>query len=559
MGDSRLTAPQIRDYVGGRSFDLGMKYLGDGAIFNARCEGTKLTASCRGSHRNSYRVRATLGGKGVLTASCTCPVGSGSCKHVAALLLAWAWRPELFREARETDALLAAKSKEELIVLVKQILRRRPELESLVEAMPEPGKPADPKLFKQQADAAFANASGDWDEAAGIAEELQTILDDTDELLHAKHWLDAAAIYQGVLESLIENAESIGDEDGCMSEVIGDCADGLGECLPKIADADRRMSILTSLIDVVEMDDRSGGWGFGDGAYDAIRKHGTPPDRWALVDLLRRRGADDDLVQSLEEDLLSDDEYLQRCRETTRHDALIERLLKLQRVGEAASAALHMDESLLPRIADLFVRAGQAQAAEEWMRQRAARSTRTELLRWLRDRCAARGDHCASLEFARREYQAKPTLDGYEEVRRLAIRLKQWESIRADALRLLASHPDQKAPAVQALVKEGLVNEAVSLMRSERLDHLGEWVAKSVEHQRPDVSIELYATAADRLIARRNRQNYRQACLVLSRIRKLCESLEEQDAWKIRTAAIRKRYAGLPALMEEMRKSKLIP
>jgi uncharacterized Zn finger protein len=561
MDTHRLTERKIRDYVGGRSFGLGEEYFESGAIHNARREGTKLTASCHGSYRNAYKVRATLDADGgeVKSASCTCPVGSGACKHVAALLLAWVRSPDLFAQAQETDALLESKTREELIALVKQLLRRRPELESLIDSLPAPGKPAEPGAFRRQADAVFAGATGDWDEAYELADELLEILETADGFMQVLQWGNAAGVYEGVLASLVENLRSYQDDEGALTEVLLDCVDGIERCLPKLDDPARRLNALWSLMTVVTLDNEMGGYGFSDGAYELIEKHGSIEERRQLLDQLRRTGAaDNDWIASYEETLLTDDEYIALCRSTGRHDAAIQRLLERRRVDEAASAALHMDEPILPRIADLFVSYGHAEAAEEFMRQRAHRSTRPELLRWLRDRCAARGDHQAALEYARREYQAKPTIEGYEEVRRLAKRLKQWDSLRADALRLLASRSDQKAPAVQALVKEGLVDEAVSLMRSERLDHLCEWLARSVEQARPDVSIELYATAADRLIARRNRQNYHQACLVLSRVRKLCASLDERDAWKTRAAAIRKRYAGLPALMEEMRKSKLI-
>jgi hypothetical protein len=53
------------------------------------------------------------------------------------LLLTWRERPEAFGEAAEIDAALEGRSKDELIALVKQMLRLRPDLESLLE-MPLP-------------------------------------------------------------------------------------------------------------------------------------------------------------------------------------------------------------------------------------------------------------------------------------------------------------------------------------------------------------------------------------------------------------------------------------
>src|SRR5690348_7814419 len=87
----------VEEHVGARSFSLGQQYAQSGAIFDARRQGMTLKARCEGSSGGPYRVQVTLGPAGIGAASCTCPVGgSGTCKHVAALLLTWLERPEEF-------------------------------------------------------------------------------------------------------------------------------------------------------------------------------------------------------------------------------------------------------------------------------------------------------------------------------------------------------------------------------------------------------------------------------------------------------------------------------
>src|SRR5207248_10736176 len=135
-----LTARAVRAWVDDRSYDLGRKYYDDGALFDTRRQGSTLKAMCRGSSGGPYRVQAALGDDGVEKADCSCPVGDGGhCKHVAALLLAWARQPGSFREVEDTDAALQRRSKAELVALVKLMLRRQPELESLLET-PLPGE-----------------------------------------------------------------------------------------------------------------------------------------------------------------------------------------------------------------------------------------------------------------------------------------------------------------------------------------------------------------------------------------------------------------------------------
>src|SRR5690349_5994313 len=128
------TEKHIRQWVGERSFALGKRYFDDGAIFQERRRGTTLEARCQGSRDEAYRVHVTFKGQNIQHAECSCPVGDGGrCKHVAALPLTWRARPEAFREAEDLDAALGRRSKEELIALVRQMLRREPDLESLLE------------------------------------------------------------------------------------------------------------------------------------------------------------------------------------------------------------------------------------------------------------------------------------------------------------------------------------------------------------------------------------------------------------------------------------------
>src|SRR5262245_50578227 len=121
------TEKTIRQWVGERSFALGKRYFDDEAIFQARRRGTTLEARCHGSRDEAYRVHVTFEGQKIQHADCSCPVGDGGrCKHVAALLLTWRARPEIFHEAEDLEAALERRSKEELIALVQQMLRREP-------------------------------------------------------------------------------------------------------------------------------------------------------------------------------------------------------------------------------------------------------------------------------------------------------------------------------------------------------------------------------------------------------------------------------------------------
>jgi uncharacterized Zn finger protein len=60
---------------------------------------------------------------------------NGSCKHVAALLIAWKERSQDFVEIEPLDKALARLSQSGLSDLVKELVDRRPELEIVIGRM----------------------------------------------------------------------------------------------------------------------------------------------------------------------------------------------------------------------------------------------------------------------------------------------------------------------------------------------------------------------------------------------------------------------------------------
>ena len=110
-----LSADAIRKRVGDTSFSKGQAYHARGAVFGTACEENgPLRAKCRGSRSSAYEQEVRLDGDRIVDASCTCPVGgAGTCKHVAAVLLAWLETPEAFRPESPVDGRLASLNEEQ--------------------------------------------------------------------------------------------------------------------------------------------------------------------------------------------------------------------------------------------------------------------------------------------------------------------------------------------------------------------------------------------------------------------------------------------------------------
>lgn len=130
----RLTESHIRNLASQSSFERGRNYYRDGAVFGAVRQGMELRAQCEGSDDEPYQVSATLTESGIAETSCTCPYDYGGiCKHIVALLLTYINGLQTFRSAPPLTEILAERSREELITIIGEMVKREPELLSLVE------------------------------------------------------------------------------------------------------------------------------------------------------------------------------------------------------------------------------------------------------------------------------------------------------------------------------------------------------------------------------------------------------------------------------------------
>jgi hypothetical protein len=574
----KLTEKQIRDRVGERSFHLGQNYFQDGSVFQTRRQGMTLKARCQGSRAAAYLVEVTCNSKGIAEAECSCPVGGGgACKHVAAVLLAWRAQPDQFTEVEELDQALQRRGKEELIALIKQMLRREPDLESLLE-MPLPvagssGTPPTPDVYRHQAQVAFDHGGNEWGAAEGIADELLAIKEIGDGFLQKDDPAGALAVFQGVVAGVLDNYHQVRDEEGDFHRVIGECVGGLEKCLasPKTGPA-QRQAILRTFFDVEALDIEQGGIGLSDCLPDFV-EDATPEERRLMANWVRKalagagdwgRGAFGRMLLELEADTMDDEAFLRTCRETGRLGDLVDRLLKLRRLQEAVVEAEKASDYELLGLADLFVKHHQGNEAERLVRERSSRSKDSRLLEWLKKRAAGRKDHAATLELAQKIFADRPDLTGFKDIRTLARKLHCWDELRPKLLAPLRS-PRFSYALVPILLEEGEIDAALEAVKNEPFPSFGFGysyglkmdVAAAAEKTRPRAALEIYRQYAERLINQRGRDSYAAASTLLKKVRGLHGRLDENAQWSKYIAALKEKHRGLPALREEMAKAKL--
>ena len=584
----QLTEPDIRRWISERSFERGQGYFRHGHILDPRRQGDTLKARCLGSRPTPYYVEVTLGQEGIVAGACSCPVGGGGhCKHAAALLLTWLHQPDTFLEVEDLDT-----------ALIRRMVARFPDLETLLElpivGEAEAERPLDPEIIRRQVNSAFHGVGyNEWGAVYGIAQQLLELVGIGDDYAGRGAWRNAATVYETVAREVLDSYNMVQDEEGDLNAVVDGCVEGLGECLKTAEEPIQREALLRALFDIYRWDVDFGGIDMGYQATDIILEQATLEERLQVAEWVREAVPGGDswsqnyhrqvlggFLLSLEEDRLDDEAFLQVCRETRRWQDLVDRLLTLGRVDEAAAVAREMGDYDLLRLASIFVSHNQADLAERLISERvqAGRaspegSARTDsrLIVWLKDRAQERGDQAEALALAEELFWQRPAGPGYQELRELAQPLGRWNDLRANILSRLANE-GQYDLLTEVYLEEKEIDLALKVVEQTRSSGRGPgwgWmyarvgrslrmrVARAAEETRPREAIRLYTEAIERLIAARGRGNYIEAAQHLVRVRDLYHRLGEPGTWQTLIADLREQNRRLPALKDELNKAGL--
>jgi tetratricopeptide (TPR) repeat protein len=374
-----LSEADIQARTDDASFRKGYDYYLHHALVEPILSESVLRAFCHGSSGDPYRVEATLlpaGEKSThqwATADCSCP-REGFCKHLVALLLVWVHQPERFVVRSRLMGRLSAKSREELLALLEQLVQRQPDIEPMVELLIElplalpaqeknrPGRGKErtvhPSSIESQVASAFYHAGEGWGAASRVAAELDPLCDIGKSFAEAGEWANAQVVYATIAEETVIHYEGLHDE-GQVSWILGVCAAGLVACLnaqstlPKReqVDAEEREELLTTLFDLWKFGDNYGGIGVD--VAGAIAGNATARERKRVEAWLReemRPGQDssstwhnrsvvDFVVKLKQAEHSSEEDVLKEYRHAGLYKELAERFLQLGRTNEALDVA----------------------------------------------------------------------------------------------------------------------------------------------------------------------------------------------------------------------------
>ncbi len=472
-----------------------------------------------------------------------------------------------------------------------------------------------PTIYRRQVADAFRR------DTPRITEELLAVKQTADRLAQQGDVLGAATIYETLVTEIFEQSHLYYDEaryddyyeeEGYYPEeeglegLVKECIEALGNGLAdEQADRVAREKSIAVLLAIYRRDlHADDSHGFAESAAEQLVRYTTPLERQTIAEWIRETLADEEqeiagserqtygkFWLDLQNETLDDEAYLRICRETGRTADLVDRLLALGRIDEAAQETRRADDYSLLGLANLFIQHGQDAVAERLVKARISGPIRPakdaaglvlrsqpgraeeeepdwRILEWLQKYYRDRGNHATELEMAETLFRTQPSLKRYQELRARSERLDRWEGLRRELLTFLEQARNTSL-LIQIALDEGDIDQALQRLQgtakkdgygytySDRYSYYGYSdvafeVARAAEEPRPHAAIELYRQFAERLIAMRDRKRYELACTYLVKVRALYEKLGEDEAWTSYVAALREQNRNLRALKEEL-------
>jgi len=248
-----------------------------------------------------------------------------------------------------------------------------------------------------------------------------------------------------------------------LREAMHRAVAGLGDCLALVHDAEVREGAFRALFEAYRADAHSGADGLAREIPFVMVQRALPTERemlgsWARQALGNEGPEADEAYWRLLLDLAgtgpgSIDPLLAECRAAGYSHVVAEKLLDMDRVGEALATARRelKDARGLLRFVNSPAARGQAPAVMALVAERLAKAFDPSLANWLAERYAERGDLARALDLRLKLLKAAPGRGDYERVKALARRLGSWDKLQPELARALQRSRREEALAELAL------------------------------------------------------------------------------------------------------------
>jgi uncharacterized Zn finger protein len=578
----------------------GRALFDDGALEELARNGDEISAVCVGSEDEVYSLSARVAARAVTQTRCSCPYDyEGICKHLVALLLAWAHMPEAFEivEAKndksESALFLELKSREraELAHIVCSLVETEPKLRSVVKRLLQKrlgesevakSRRAVEAIFKRVTRHSF---DGNF---SGIARDLKFHLRGAASLESSRP-TDALRLYAAILEGMMAAGEEPfqWDESGNLTGASTDCAEALVRLVASTPVA-RHGAAMEVAARAFVFDLHLGGYGFAEGVDEILTA--ADDDQWLAVEPILDAALDPARREKQRHVLFSshgnvdamNESIHAASRDFVHREILQLKAERMKKRGDAAGArrlllgngtptqqveahlenrdfdaATQIAQKHFPRFPGLLHQfADQLEDAGEWPRARAW-AHKNNLQAWLASHAAQRGESDA-LELNVKYFKSVPSREQWRVVMQLAPS-DERETLKTE-LRALLKKVKAHAILFDIALEENEVSVALDWWEKLSLWEKGprhEALATAAESAHPDEAFLLWSELAESLIARRSRDYYRLAAKALKSARRVLEKHGRGAEWPPFIAALREKYPTLRALQEELTQAKL--
>ncbi|MGE5375410.1 MAG: SWIM zinc finger family protein [Bacteroidota bacterium] len=602
MAFPKITESMIRTGATPESFRRGEEYYREGAISNTAIQGSLLSGECAGTYAPYYRVQVELDEAGIGRASCTCLYeGVGHCKHIVALLLAYAQHPKAFVTRKAPAELLADLGLDDLIAILTRLMQEQPELYDRIEALisvpskksRKKHKKVDIEVYRRHIlDIVHSLDSMRMSEAywyvGGLANQLREVQGSAVKFLDSGDAETALEILLVLLEESSRAIEHIDDSNGELGGFVGELGTPLAEAILSMELSQVERARLTKRLD--KLIDYASDYGMEGnldiavqaakfGWEDVAEKVAHPRSMDLTVDEEVWEEWDEDEDQDEEEyesrkwgwppttsfDDLTEaklnvldrqgrtEEYLALCRKEERHLRYALKLCDLKQVADAVKyARKHLTtakESL--EVAQRLREARRvAEAIEIGENGLKLEGPKANLGEWLGPVEEAQGRAEQALAAWLAVFAERPSLEIYKAIQRLAG--PGWRRLRPEVMAILRKSHDRQVLAEVFLLEEEW-DEAIKVAEGRDVWYaIVETVADGVMPHRPEWVVKISLKHAERLMSEPKSKNYPIAATWLKRAKQAYKLLGKTDEWQKYLRETKEKYKRRPALQNQL-------
>jgi tetratricopeptide (TPR) repeat protein len=472
------------------------------------------------------------------------------------------------------DKQLAQSGKEELIEIIKMVVKREPAMKEVIDlamAAPKPGKPMNVSVYRRQAQRTMETES-----PRAIENGLKDLRDAAARLAKSGDWLNAGAIYHVALDEAVDGYDDdvhSMDRDGDICVVMDDLAKGLGKALEKSrADARMRWDWIETMVEAELADIDLGGISLAPSASEAMLKFANDAEWTRIVEWLREEAAHSRdwnresligfLAEGLKQRKRADeaDELIRQLGTPEQRAYLLISEGKIDEAMKVVKTLLVNAPGLVTNFADALLEAGAKKEALAIVEEQGRDHWNNK--DWLAKYYRQHGSPEEAIESQRKVFLDSPAVESYKALREVSRKSRRWDAVRAEVLAELESNGKVGALIDIALHEKDVARALELLPREDRSpgwgyqDHRWE-VARAAEKEHPQAAIRLYQQLAERSIEHRSRGSYQFATEHLQRAKKLAERAGARNEWDAYLAALRARYPTLRALHDELLRAHL--